>query len=237
MDLCCLLWETVLISCSLLKVVMYFCDKLVCFWKHKNTQAWLMTRVKAWEGQNTGRKSVICLTLALTQKVIRLQEVLQGMTGQSICNNNNNGDDNVATEKNRMKPYFLFIWCPSRRWSHFNSSTTKVLQLFHFLRQTPLVHHDEFYLKAKGYPITIVIKFQSIPSFILINTNFLTVFVLGKYCNIKLVCVWSLTKCTEDSCCPQYSLLSSYSQDCLDQLQGHCWNMLMKRYNQTNKDW
>ena len=55
--------------------------------------------------------------------------------------------------------------------------------------QTPLVHHDEFYLKAKRYPITIVTKFQSIPSFILINTNFLTVFVLGKYCNIKLVCV------------------------------------------------
>ena len=48
--------------------------------------------------------------------------------------------------------------------------------------QTPLVHHDEFYLKAKGYPITIVIKFQSIPSFILINTNFLTAFVLGKFC-------------------------------------------------------
>ena len=106
MDLCCLLWETVLISCSLLKVVMYFCDKLVCFWKHKNTQAWLMTRVKAWEGQNTGRKSVICLTLALTQKVIRLQEVLQGMTGQSICNNINNGDDNVAAKKLGWSPFF-----------------------------------------------------------------------------------------------------------------------------------
>ena len=77
----------------------------------------------------------------------------------------------------------------------------------------------------------------SINFIIPINTNFVMVFVLGKYCNIKLVCVWSLTKCTEDSCCPQYSLLSSYSQDCLDQLQGHCWNMLMRRYNQTNKDW
>ena len=111
---------------------MFFPDKLVCFRKYKNKQAWLMTRVKAWKGQNTGRKPVICLTLALTQKVIRLQEVLLGMTGQSICKNNNNGDHNVATEKNGTKFYLLFIWCPSRRWSHFNSSTTKVLQLSHF---------------------------------------------------------------------------------------------------------
>ena len=149
MDLCCLLWETVLISCSLLKVVMYFCDKLVCFWKHKNTQAWLMTRVKAWEGQNTGRKSVICLTLALTQKVIRLQEVLRGMTGQSICNNINNGDDNVAAKKLGWSPIFYLygallgdeaISIPQRR---------KYCNFSIFLCQTPLVHHDEFYPKAK----------------------------------------------------------------------------------------
>ena len=136
MDLCCLLWETVLISCSLLKVVMYFCDKLVCFWKHKNTQAWLMTRVKAWEGQNTGRKSVICLTLALTQKVIRLQEVLQGMTGQSICNNINNGDDNVAAKKLGWSPIFYLcgallgdeaISIPQRRkYCNFSISFVKL---------------------------------------------------------------------------------------------------------------
>ena len=146
-------WETVLISCSLLKVVMFFPDKLVCFRKYKNKQAWLMTRVKASEGQNTGRKSVICLTLALTQKVIRLQEVLGGMTGQSICKNNNNGDDNVATEKNGTKPYFLFIWCPSRRWSHFNSSTTKVLQLSHFPSvKLHLSIMMNFIWKPKGIP-------------------------------------------------------------------------------------
>ena len=130
-----------------------FPDKLVCLRKYKNKQAWLMTRVKAWKGQNTGRKSVICLTLALTQKVIRLQEVLLGMTGQSICKNNNNGDDNVATEKNGTKPNFLFIWCPSRRWSHFNSSTTKVLQLSHFPSvKLHLSIMMNFIWKPKGIP-------------------------------------------------------------------------------------
>ena len=140
---------------------MFFPDKLVCFREYKNKQAWLMTRVKAWKGQNTGRKSVICLTLALTQKVIRLQEVLLGMTGQSICKNNNNGDDNVATEKNGTKPNFLFIWCPSRRWSHFNSSTTKVLQLSHFPSvKLHLSIMMNFIWKPKGIPSPYVQNFN-----------------------------------------------------------------------------
>ena len=181
---------------------MFFPDKLVCFRKYKNKQAWLMTRLEKvkirvgslwfawhllwhrkwlgckksseeWQGNQFAKTTTMAMTTWRQKKMGR--SPISYSYGALL------GDEAISIPQRRKYcnfPIFLLSnsTCPS----------------WWILSESQRVFHHHMYKISVNFIIPI-------------NTNFVMVFVLGKYCNIKLVCVWSLTRCTEDSYCPQYS--------------------------------